>query len=310
MRYLIDLIRGALIGMAEIIPGISGGTVALIVGVYETVIASADQLIRGVVRGVADLVRGRGGARAKEHFAQVSWGVLLPLGVGMVAAVILGAAILGPLVESHPVQTRGVMLGLMVVSLIVPIRLVGSRWRVREVLLAIVAAIGAFLLTGLPAGTITDPPMILVAASAAVAVCALVLPGTSGSFLLLVFGMYAPTLAAVNNRDFGYLAVFMLGAIAGLGLFVSGLRWLLANYHRITFAVATGLMAGSLRALWPWQDEERGLQAPGDDLGQVVLMFVIGVAAVAVLLVAETLLVRSRTASGDSVLTPEDGTRA
>ncbi|MGO2658335.1 DUF368 domain-containing protein [Mycetocola reblochoni] len=302
MRYLIDLLRGALIGMAEIVPGISGGTVALIVGVYETVIASADQLIRGVVRGAADLVRGRGAARAREHFARVSWGVLLPLGVGMVTAVVLGAAVLGPLVESHPVQTRAVMLGLMAVSLIVPIRLVGPRWRAGEVLLAVVAAVGAFLLTGLPAGTVTDPPMILVAASAAIAVCALVLPGTSGSFLLLVFGMYAPTLAAVNDRDIGYLAVFMLGAVCGLALFVSGLRWLLATYHRVTFAVATGLMAGSLRALWPWQDADRGLQAPGDDLGVVTLMFLIGAAAVAALLIAESALVRRKRASGAAVL--------
>jgi putative membrane protein len=98
--------------------------------------------------------------------------------------------------------------------------------------------------------------------AAAVAVCALVLPGVSGSFLLLAIGFYAPTITAVNDLDLGYLSVFVLGAIVGLALFSSALRWLLVNLRSITLVVMTGLMLGSLRALWPWQDNVGQLGSP------------------------------------------------
>ncbi|WP_308200064.1 DUF368 domain-containing protein, partial [Actinotalea sp. C106] len=286
------LVRGALIGLAEIVPGVSGGTIALVVGVYETIIRSAGHLVRAAVDGVRGLVR-RGEERAEvralaaQNARKVRWGALLPIGIGMITAVILGASAIEPLLEEHPVESRALFAGLILASLAVPARMVGGAWRAREVLLGLAAAAVAFFLTAIPPAADQDPSMLVVGVAAAFAVCALVLPGVSGSFLLLTVGLYEPTLAAVNDRDLGYLGVFVLGAIVGLGAFVSGLQWLLEHHHRVTLVVMTGLMAGSLRALWPWQDEDRGLLAPADDVLPVVGLVLLGMAIVLGLLLAE-----------------------
>lgn len=300
-RLLIDLVRGGLIGIVEIVPGVSGGTIALIIGVYETLIDGAGHLARGAALLVADGLRGRGIRRALEHFRSVRWSVVLPLGVGMLIAIVAGAALLAPLLESNPIQTKALFAGLIAASLIVPIRMVGGRWRAHEIVIALLAGATSFLLTGLPPAAEADPSLIVVAIAAAFAVCALVLPGVSGSFLLLTVGMYAPTLAAVNDRDLVYLGAFVVGAILGLGLFVSGLQWLLAHRHRITLVVMTGLMLGSLRALWPWQTEGNELQAPDEAVGSAVLLFVIGIVVVLALIAIEAVLLKRRVLSPDSV---------
>ena len=122
------------------------------------------------------------------------------------------------------------------------------------------AAIAAFFLTGLGAGSdVKDPPAWMIFGSAAIAVCALVLPGVSGSFMLKIFGLYVPTMAAVEARNIGYLALFAAGAAVGLGLFVKGLNWLLEHKHAATMAVMSGLLLGSLRAVWPWGPDGRPL---------------------------------------------------
>ncbi len=305
-RMLLDAGRGALIGTVEIIPGVSGGTVALIVGVYETLIASAGSLARGVAAALADGVRGRGFARAGAHFAAVRWAVVLPVGVGMITAVLVASAVLAPVIEAEPVASRALFAGLIIASLVVPIRMVGGRWRVREYGVAALGAIAGFALTSLPHVDPLEPPLPVVALAAAFAVCALVVPGVSGSFLLLAVGMYAPTLAAVNERDLAYLGVFVLGAMVGLGLFVSVLQWLLEHRRRVMLATMTGLMIGSLRALWPWQDES-GLQAPGADLLPVVLLVLLGIGAVGGVLLVEAAVLRRAAArlEGGAAASPD-----
>ena len=244
-----NLLRGFLIGIAEVIPGVSGGTIALIVGIYERIIGSA----ANAVEAFALLLRGKL-QEAKVAARQIDWLLVLPVLVGMFAAIFAAAAAIEPLLESQPENLRGLFAGLILVSLLVPYRMVGASWRVTDYLLGLIAAAISFLLVSLPRQEVTDPALALVFMAAAVAVCALVLPGVSGSFLLLAIGFYAPTIAAVNDLDFGYLSVFVLGAIVGLALFATALRWLLVNQRRITLVVMTGLMVGSLRALWPWQD--------------------------------------------------------
>ncbi|MGV8856950.1 DUF368 domain-containing protein [Rhodoglobus sp.] len=309
IRTVGDAFRGMLIGFAEIVPGVSGGTIGLLVGVYDTLIDGAGNLARGVALTVADGIRGRGLSRAAAHFRSVRWNVVLPIGVGMLAAIVIGAALLAPLLEQYPTGTRAVSAGLIAASLIVPARMVGGRWTLPEVLIGLLAAGVAVALTSLPRAGDADPTLIIVSLAAALAVCALVLPGVSGSYLLLILGMYAPTLAAVNDRNFGYLGAFVIGAIVGLGLFVSGLQWLLKNRRRVTLVIMTGLMLGSLRALWPWQTETGEVLAPESDFGFVLLLFAIGAAVVLGIIAAEVALTKRRMLSPEIVADPEPDAR-
>lgn len=307
-RIPLDVVRGLIIGSVEVVPGVSGGTLALVLGVYDTLIGSMSSFVRGAVALVTDLPRGRGAHRGVLLFRAVRWGVVLPILVGMAIAVVAGAAIIAPLIESNPVETRAVFTGLIAASLFVPIRMIGRAWRWHHVLLAALTAIAAFFLTGLPAGTQSDPQLPFVALAAALAICALVLPGVSGSFILLAIGLYEPTLAAVNDRDFLYLATFAVGAIIGLGLFVNVLRWLLERHRSVTLAVMTGLMLGSLRALWPWQDEEGSLMAPSGDVGFAVLLILMAAAVVFALLAVEYRL-NARAVAREHHSAPTDASR-
>jgi putative membrane protein len=148
-----------------------------------------------------------------------------------------------------------------------------------------VAAAIAFLLVGLPPAVVQDPSFARVFAAAAVAICAMILPGVSGSFLLKVLGMYEVTLGALRALDVAFVLVFCAGAAVGLGVFSRVLNWLLEHRHDLTMAALVGLMAGSLRALWPWQDAERTLRlpAPAEPVLPVLALAVGGFALVAFL---------------------------
>jgi putative membrane protein len=283
--FLLNFIRGSLIGIAELIPGISGGTIALITGVYTRVIDSAAEAVRGIV-----LLLGFSKTNLKKsslHFKAISWSLLIPMLVGMATAIFVGAGIVEPLLEQYPTVTKAIFAGLIAASLFVPITLSGMGWKLSHYLVLLVSASAAFAFTSIPRAAAADPSFIVIMISAAFAVCALVLPGISGSYLLLALGMYAPTLAAVNDRDFGYLGTFVLGAILGLASFVSLLQWLLEHKLKMTMVVMTGLMVGSLRALWPWQSESGGLLVPESAFGLELLMFGVGSAIVFSLIVVE-----------------------
>ena len=289
LKTLANFIRGALMGAAEVVPGVSGGTIALIVGVYQTLldaIADAVLAVRQLFGLAGDKASGR---RALSTLRSLPWHVLIPLAIGMGIALVLGARIIEPLLEDQPIAMNALFFGLVIAGTYVPAHMVikVGGWSPLYVFIAFISALVLFFLTGLPQADVADPGLIAVFFSAAVAICALVLPGVSGSFLLLTLGMYDPTIGAVNDRNFTYLIVFALGAILGLALFVSVLRWLLEHKTRITLVIITGLMIGSLRALWPWQGENRELLAPGDQLGIALLMFLAGAVFVTVLLLVE-----------------------
>lgn len=279
------LFRGALIGVAEIIPGVSGGTIALIVGVYQSLIGAAAHSVRAFTL----LFSASGRRDIPRELSGIQWGIIVPVLVGMFSGIFVGAALIEPVISSHPVETRAVFAGLILASLWVPIRMVAPAWNLSLVALALVAASLSFVLTGLPALANPSASLWWVAPAAAVAVCALVLPGVSGSFLLVTLGMYEPTLEAVTTLDFGYLGVFVLGAIVGLGLFVRVLQWLLEHRRVITLVVMTGLMAGSLRALWPWQGGARELLAVPEGSGPVWAFLAAGIGVVVAVIVVERL---------------------
>ena len=276
-------------GTAEVIPGVSGGTIALIVGVYQTLIEAIADLVLALRQFLGLTEAKRSPGRAARTVKSLPWALLLPLGIGMGMALVLGARVIEPLLEEQPIAMNALFFGLVLAGIYVPAHMVMKvgGWNFVYALIALVSAIALFVLLGLPQGNPQDPGLVAVFMSAALAICALVLPGVSGSFLLVTMGMYDTTIAAVNDRNFTYLAVFALGAMVGLGLFVSLLRWLLENRARITLVIITGLMIGSLRALWPWQSESRELLAPTDQLGLAILMFVTGTVVVTVLLIVE-----------------------
>ncbi len=295
-----NVIRGALIGMAELVPGVSGGTVALVTGVYPRLLDSGAHVVDGVRSAVLGSDRR---ARTSAAFRHVDWWLLLPLAVGMLAMVFTLAGVLKGFVEGSPELARGLFLGMVVASIAVPLGMAratpGGRPWVLGLLFAVFAAL-AFGLSGLPSGTIDDPSYLLVFVAAAVAICALVLPGVSGSYLLLAMGLYAPTLGAVDDRNFVYLGVFALGALVGISLFVKVLDRLLGDFRKPTLVAMAGLMLGSLRALWPWQTEDADILAPGSDWPVVLAAVAAGVVVVIVVLVLERVFATKAAVAPDS----------
>ncbi len=288
----LNIVRGFLLGLAELVPGVSGGTVALVTGVYERALVAASALGRAFV-GLAKGPDRRAVFRA--HIRQVEWWLVAPMLVGMVTAVLLAAGTVASLVEANPENARGLFFGLVAASLAVPIRMLPARADRRpvgigEILVSLAAAVASFVLVGFASGAaIDDPPWWFVLIAAAIAVCALVVPGVSGSFFLLASGLYAPTLEAVDQRDLGYIGVFAAGALIGLLTVVKAMTVLLARARRATVLVMFGLMLGSLRALWPWQGGPGGedghgtLLAPIDPAGPI--LFAVGGAVVVLALI-------------------------
>ena len=252
-------------GGADIIPGVSGGTMALIVGIYERLIASVKA---GLTLPVTLL---RGWDAAKRQFFEVEWRLVLPLAAGILTAIVLASKFIPYLLDAYPAESRGLFFGLIAASLLIPWRRMETVGTREYALIALGAAL-AFFLTGLPGLEVHDPSLLRVFLSAAVAICAMILPGVSGAFLLLVLGMYEVTLEALNALDLAYVGVFILGAAVGLGLFSRLLHFLLDRYHDLTMAALLGLMAGSLRALWPWLSEDREILFPDMETASLVVL--------------------------------------
>jgi putative membrane protein len=270
-QFLFDVFRGLLMGVAEVLPGISGGTVALIIGIYERVVLSASQAVKGFILLLSFSKTNWG--KARERFQGIDWKLLVPLLIGMVLAILGSSAAVYPLIIAYPTITSAAFAGLILASLVVPIKLSGGNWQAKHFIIAVVAAAFAITLTSLPRSTDTQPSEILIFISAALAICALSLPGVSGSNVLIAMGMFTPVLLAVNTLDFRYLGIFMLGAIVGFASFVGVLQWLLENRRKATFVVMAGLMFGSVRALWPWQTESGGLLPPSSSVLPELIAF-------------------------------------
>lgn len=237
-------------GTADVIPGISGGTIALIVGVYERLIEG----IRAVTQLPIALLR-HGFSGLYQALCVIEWRFLISLGLGLATALLIAARIIPAILEAFPEMSRAAFFGLVAASLAVPWRRI-SRVSTAGWALIIVSAIIAYLIVGLPGMHVPAPSYFRVFICAAVAICAMILPGVSGAFLLTVLGMYTHSLNALNALDIPYIAVFVLGAATGISLFARVLSYLLTRHHDTTMLVMLGLMAGSLRALWPWQGQE------------------------------------------------------
>jgi putative membrane protein len=280
----LNFLRGVLIGIAEVIPGVSGGTLALITGIYSRLLNNIDALFKSL-RNISNP------KKLARNLIALEWKFLLPVFIGMAVALITTASFMEGLLESNPIELRALFAGLVAAGIYIPykmsVKVNGDNWGLRDYLLALIAALAAFFLTGLPQGEVSNPGPILIFFSAAIAICALVLPGISGSFLLLTIGMYSATISAVNDRDLQYLLIFALGALLGLASFVSLLKYLLNQRARPTLVLLAGLMFGSLRALWPWQGEDRELVSPYSSELTALLLFLAGALIVAFLVKVE-----------------------
>jgi putative membrane protein len=270
-------VTGFAMGIAEVIPGFSGGTVALVAGIYERLIAA----IRQGARVLSLLLRGRVNDAMKALLA-IDWLFLGVLLAGMLVAVFTLASTLERLIDERPVELSSVFLGLVLGAAVVASGQLRSPtpW---HVLLGVVAAAVAFVSLGISPGTITDPSLLLVLAGGAIAISAWILPGVSGSFLLLVLGLWPAIVSAIADRDLLLLGVFAIGCGIGLAVFSTLLHWLLARAHDAVLAVLLGFMVGSVRILWPWPSAD-GIGSP--DLGApegdtVLLAFALALAAFA-----------------------------
>ncbi|MBO0609707.1 DUF368 domain-containing protein [Myceligenerans salitolerans] len=287
-----NAVRGGLVGAAESVPGISGGTVALVVGLYDHLIDAASQLVHAVRELVTGIFRGRGAGAGLRALKEINWALLVPVLIGMVVVLLLSLKLIAPLLESNPVPTRAVFFGMIAVSIAVPLRMMPRRFGPLEAALFLAGAVVAFVLTGLPEAQVGEPELWYVFIGAALAINALVLPGVSGSFLLLVMGLYVPVQQALEARDLGFVGVFLLGAVVGLGSFVKVLRWLLHHRRQGTMAVLAGLMLGSLRSLWPWQSESNELLAPTGSVAGPLLLALAGAGIVLVAVLWESRVAR------------------
>lgn len=259
------LATGVAMGAADVVPGFSGGTVALVTGLYDRLVASVSSgagLLAAVLRG-----RWRDVGAA---WRAVDAPFVLTLLAGIAAALLALAGPVEGLLDDHPVVMSAVFLGLVLgAAAIAPRRL--RTPAVRHVGLVLASAVATAVLLGLRPPADGTPSLAALAAAGAVAVCAMILPGVSGSFLLLLLGAYEPVIAAVADRDLGTLAVVGAGMVVGLAVFARILDRLLRRHHDAVLAVLIGLMLGSARVLWPWPVGtgvgDAAVAAPGEGAG-------------------------------------------
>jgi len=273
-------------GAADVVPGVSGGTIALVLGIYERLVSS----VRSGSSALGHMVKGDWSG-AVRWLKRIEWAFILPLLAGILIAIVALASVLETLLHDYPEEMAGLFTGLIAGSVIVAWRLV-RRWDASTLLVMAAVAIAMFFLLGLREGTsdetvgqIADPAMWAYFAAGAVAICAMILPGVSGSFLLVILGMYSPVIEAVNNRSLLILLIFAAGATVGLALFSQLLSWSLEKHHDVVVAALIGLMAGSLRVLWPWPDglDSTALAAPGSSWLGVAALAVVALALVVAL---------------------------
>lgn len=271
-------VKGACMGAADVIPGVSGGTIAFIMGIYDEFVGSLaainGEAVRLLLKGLF-----------KAFWKHINGSFLLSLGIGIVASVILLAGLMQMLLSDFPIQTWAFFFGLIVASSIFILRGI-SGWKIREGLILVFGIIlGAVICTLSP--TKTPDGLWFIFLSGALAICAMILPGISGSFILLILGKYQFIMGCISDLTSGVevghnlliLSVFGIGAIIGILSFSRFLHWLLARWQKETMIVLAGFIIGSLVKIWPWSNVEAIQQAEqaGSMLyGQAALIALIG----------------------------------
>ena len=258
--YIIISLKGMAMGAADVVPGVSGGTIAFISGIYEELLDSISSFNFGLIRVLKD-------KGFKSVWKKVNGSFLAALFTGVLISIISLAKLIETLLENHPILIWSFFYGLVLASIIYIGKQI-SKWNIGSVLFLILGGILAFYITTLnPMVSENSSPWFLFLAGM-IAICAMILPGISGSFILVLLGAYKPVLNALNTRDFFSIIVFMLGAVVGLLTFSRILKWLFFTYKNYTLATLTGFIIGSLNKIWPWQEiiswrtNSKGVEVP------------------------------------------------
>jgi putative membrane protein len=243
--YLGIALRGVCMGAADVVPGVSGGTMALITGIYQELILSIRSFDTTALRL---LISGR----VRDMMGHVMWPFLVALLTGILLAIFFLSRSIIWLLEHKPVHLWSFFFGLVLASVFILGRRI-PRWGIATAGGGGIAALIAYFVVGLVPVEIPHSPLYIFGC-AIIAICAMILPGISGSFMLVLMGQYQYILNAVNQRDLFTLALFSAGAAVGLMTFARVLGWIFRRYHDLTVALLTGLMLGSLRKIWPWKE--------------------------------------------------------
>ncbi|WP_039970279.1 DUF368 domain-containing protein [Vibrio halioticoli] len=244
MNYFTNFLKGLAMGAADVVPGVSGGTVAFITGIYDTLLES----IRRVNPSLIGVLRTKG---IKGAFAHINGLFLISLFAGILTSLLTLAKLISWLLVTHPVPLWSFFFGLILVSVWHIMRQIKSFAWTRWIGFALGVGL-AYAMTVLNPLHL-EPTAINIVLSGAIAICAMILPGISGSFILLLIGMYSPVLGALKSLDMGFLVLFIGGCLCGLLSFSHLLSWLLQRFRDITLMFLVGLMVGTLPKIWPWK---------------------------------------------------------
>jgi|YNPMSStandDraft_2_1061718.scaffolds.fasta_scaffold05610_4 putative membrane protein len=243
-EHLYNFARGFCMGAADLVPGVSGGTMAFILGIYHHLLDALHAINLDFLRLLWSL-------RWREAFRSFPWQFLASLGLGIATAILTLSRPIHWALAEHPELVWAFFFGLVLASVSV-VRKRVFHWSPLLVFILLMAAALTFYFVGLlPLETPHTPLLIFL--SGAIAICAMILPGISGAFILVLLGKYRYILGALIRLDLIIILTFGAGCVIGLLSFSRLLRWLIARFHDPTIAALTGLMIGSLRKVWPWQ---------------------------------------------------------
>jgi len=245
-HYLIILLKGIAMGAADVVPGVSGGTIAFISGIYEELLSS----ISGINIANLKLLKKEG---FKAAWKAINGNFLLALLSGIFISIVSLAKLISWLLENKPILVWSFFFGLVLASILYVAKQL-TKWNAVTITLLILGAIVAYFITTLQPAISESSSLIFYFFAGALAICAMILPGISGSFILVLLGAYKPVLDAIHNRDVKLLSVVAFGAVVGLLSFSKILRWLFDHHKNYTLAVLTGFILGSLNKIWPWKE--------------------------------------------------------
>ncbi len=279
IKYYIGLfLKGIGMGAADVVPGVSGGTIAFLSGIYTELIFSIKSLD---INAVTLFFKGR----FKDFWKHINGNFLASVGVGILTSIFTLAHLMVFLMENYPIPLWSFFFGLIIASSIIIISGI-KKWSI-SVFLSLLAGVacGAFICLASPSETPDGLWYIFIAG--AIAICAMILPGISGSFILLLIGKYEYILTALNDLKIQVIMAFAAGATIGIISFSHLLSWLLKKYNELIISLLSGFMIGSLIKIWPWQEVlESGVsrpQPPGANLLESIVFFVIGLGIILIM---------------------------